>query len=89
MLVEGNRPFIDLSLQRADGTRRPVRFWVDSGGGGFVIAEETAHALGLTWGESVRTEGREFARIVNPSHAYAGQMRLLVETNESFVALGT
>src|SRR5580765_2386503 len=35
--VEGNRPLVELTLLRADGTTRKATFLVDSGGGGFVM----------------------------------------------------
>lgn len=61
--VEGNRPFVDVTFHRADGTTRTGRFLVDSGGGAFLIVEPLARDLGLTWGPSMREEGSEFARV--------------------------
>src|SRR4029079_1078868 len=61
--VEGNRPFVDVTFHRADGTTRAARFLVDSGGGAFLIVEPLARDLGLTWGATTREEGSEFARV--------------------------
>lgn len=47
MLVEGNRPFVQLSFRKPDGTDRRARFWVDTGGGGFLLVQKLAADLGL------------------------------------------
>lgn len=61
LYVEGNRPYLVLTLQRADGTRRTARFLVDSGGGAFLLSEPLAKDVGLTWGETMREDGMEMA----------------------------
>ena len=50
LLVEKNRPYVELTFQRPDGSRRKARFLVDSGGGGFSLTEPLARDLGLKWG---------------------------------------
>jgi hypothetical protein len=45
LLVEKNRPFIDLTFRRADGSKRSARFLIDSGGGGFALTEPLARDL--------------------------------------------
>jgi hypothetical protein len=45
LLVEGNRPLIDVTFRKADGSTRTGRFVVDSGGGGFLIVEPLAKQL--------------------------------------------
>jgi|SRR5579862_1178552 len=60
--VEGNRPYVDVTLRRVNGSMRVARFLVDSGGGGFLLTEPLARDLGLTWGRTVREEGSEFAK---------------------------
>jgi len=61
LVVEGNRPYVDVTLRRANGTERIARFLVDSGGGGFLLTEPLARDLGLTWGKTSKEEGAEFA----------------------------
>ena len=61
LIVEGNRPFVDLTFKKSDGSIRTGRFLIDSGGGGFLITEPLARDLGLTWGTPQREEGKEFA----------------------------
>jgi hypothetical protein len=61
LIVEGNRPYIELNFYRSDGSKRSARFLVDSGGGGFLLSEPLARDLGLTWGEVSQEEGEKFA----------------------------
>lgn len=61
--IEGNRPFIDLTFRRPDGSTRTARFLLDTGGGGFLITEPLARELGLTWGATIREDGAEFGTV--------------------------
>src|SRR4051794_32563685 len=61
MIVEGNRPFIDLSFRKPDGTERKARFWIDTGGGGFLLVQKLAADLGLRFeGVPQEEEGAKF-----------------------------
>lgn len=88
LLVEGNRPFVDVSFRRADGTTRSARFLVDSGGGGFLLTEPLARDLGLTWGEPQREEGREFAVPAQVPEAFVGGLALELQADRVLVVLG-
>lgn len=57
LTVEGNRPFINVTLKGVDGKPREARFLIDSGGGSFRITEPLAKALGLRWDETSREAG--------------------------------
>lgn len=87
--VEGNRPFVELTFRRADGSDRSARFLVDSGGGGFLIAEGLARDLGLAWGELIREEGQEFASVAAPPKAFVGEFPLDLDAKRVFVVIGT
>ena len=61
LIVEGNRPFVELTFNKADGSTRTARFLLDTGGGGFLMTESLAHDLGMQWGATMHEEGTEFA----------------------------
>ena len=52
LVIEGNRPFVDVMFRRGDGSTRTGRFLIDTGGGGFLITELLARDLGVTWSRS-------------------------------------
>ena len=85
--VEFNRPFIDLLFKRPDGSPRIARFWVDTGGGGFLFCEPLARDIGLSIGEELRQEGERLAP-TTPPKTTIGQMSLNVEGARTFVVLG-
>lgn len=66
LYVEFNRPFIDLEFRRPDGRARTARFWVDTGGGAFIICEPLARELGLKFGPEFAEQGRRFAATTPP-----------------------
>ena len=87
--LEGNRPFIDLTFQRADGSQRTARFLVDTGGGAFLITEGLARDLGLELGKTMKEEGQEFAYLNAVPKAFVGAMPLQLNPNRVLVALGS
>lgn len=89
LLVEGNRPFIDVTFRRPDGTARVARFLVDSGGGGFLMVEPLARDLGLHWGEVMHEEGTDFAAIDTPPKAFVGELALDLNPKRVLVKLGS
>ena len=86
--IEGNRPFIDLTLERADGSKRSARFLVDTGGGAFLITETLARDLGLHWGKPEREEAHEIAFLATPPIALVGAMPLELDPHRVAVAIG-
>src|SRR6266850_1764006 len=72
LVVEFNRPFIDLEFKKADGTSRTARFWVDTGGGGFIICEPLARELDLKFGPEGGEQGRRFAATTPPKVTIGG-----------------
>ncbi len=88
LLVEGNRPFVELSFRRPDGSLRSARFLVDTGGGGFLLVQPLAEDLGLAWGETVREEGAEFARPTRTPEAFVGGLPLALEEGRVAVLVG-
>jgi hypothetical protein len=85
--VEGNRPLVDLTFQRADGTSRTATFLVDSGGGGFLMIEPLAKDLGVEWGESRREEGEEFALAKSVPKVSVGEFPLELNPERVLVEL--
>jgi hypothetical protein len=85
LILEGNRPFVEVTFRKADGSERAARFLVDSGGGAFIIAEPLARDIGLTWGESQKEEGKEFAIATTLPTASVGGVAL--ELNPQRVAV--
>jgi len=88
LLVEGNRPFIDVAFRRPDGSTRSARFVVDSGGGGFLIAEPLARDLGLRWGVTRHEEGAEFAVAEVPPKAFVGDFPLDLNPKRVIIMVG-
>lgn len=87
--VEGNRAFVDLTLTAPDGSRRSARFWIDTGGGAFLLTEALARELGLEWGEPIREEGGEIARPLAAPEPFLGALPLEIQEDRVFVILGT
>lgn len=88
MLLEGDRVFVGLTFEAADGSRREARFWIDTGGGGFLLTETLAHDLGLEWGEPREQEGRKFARALEAPAPFLGHFPLEIVDDRVFVIPG-
>ena len=89
LIVEGNRPFIHVTFRKADGSTRNARFLLDTGGGGFLIAEPLAREIGLTLGDSVREGGQVLARVRGTVAAFVGDMPLALDSQRVIAVLGT
>ncbi len=89
LIVEANRPYVDVTLQRADGSARTARFLVDSGGGAFILTDPVARDLGLEWGEVMREEGQQLARFKVLPKAFMGEMPLELDPERVLVAVGS
>ena len=87
LFVEHNRPFIYLEFTRPDGKPRRALFWVDTGGGGFIMVEPLARELGLRFGQEVAEGGERFAATDTPK-AQVGGMPLNLEGARASIALG-
>jgi hypothetical protein len=87
LFIEFNRPFIDLEFKKPDGTSRIARFWVDTGGGAFIICEPLARELDLKFGSEVSEEGRRFAPTTPPSVSLGG-MLLDLEGARAIISIG-
>ena len=87
LLVENNRPFIDLEFTRPDKSIRKARFWVDTGGGGFIMVEPLARDLGLKFGPVMSEGESQFAATDSPV-ARIGSMPLNLEGARTMVAIG-
>lgn len=64
-----------------------ARFWVDTGGGGFIICEPLARELDLKFGPEVAEEGRRLAATTPPKVTLGG-MPLDLEGARAIVAIG-
>jgi Aspartyl protease len=85
--LEDNRVFVDLTFTKPDGSPRTARFWVDTGGGGFLITEPLARDLGLDLsGTPMEGEGRKFLA-VTPPPARLGNLQLDLKDAEALVVM--
>ncbi|MEO8576501.1 MAG: hypothetical protein ABI556_07375 [Gemmatimonadales bacterium] len=89
LIVEGNRPFVQLTFRKPDGTTRTARFLLDTGGGGFLISEPLARELGLTWGATEREDGVEFGTVAQLPKVYVGELPLTLNPQRTLVMIGT
>jgi predicted aspartyl protease len=89
LIVEGNRPFIELTFYRADGSKRSARFLIDSGGGGFLLSEPLARDLGLTWGEVSEEEGKKFAAAKTIPRVSVGEFDVQLNPERVAVVIGS
>jgi hypothetical protein len=87
LIVELNRPFIDLEFKKPDGSARIARFWVDTGGGAFIMCEPLARDLNLEVGPAMGENGRRFAQ-TTPPKVTVGGMPLNLEGARASVVLG-
>jgi predicted aspartyl protease len=87
LIIEFNRPFVDVEFTRPDGNVRKARFWIDTGGGGFILCESLANDLNLKWGQVFNEDGFKGA-VIKPPPASIGGMPLNLEGARSFVSLG-
>jgi predicted aspartyl protease len=76
LLVEGNRPFIDVTFHLPNGSTRTARFLIDSGGGRFLMTESLARDLGLHPGPVQEEDGEKFAIADVPPKAFVGDFPL-------------
>lgn len=86
--IEGNRPFIELTLVAPGGNQRTARFLIDTGGGGFLLTEPLTRDLGLTWGDTAHEEGKEFGRVTQVPDVYLGEFLVRLNPNRVLVTLG-
>ncbi len=86
--IEGNRPFVELTFRKPDGTTRKARFLVDTGGGAFIIVEPLAKDLGLAVGETMSEEGQSFAKVTSPVSISVGTVALDVNPERTVVVIG-
>src|SRR5262249_1046967 len=88
LFVENNRPYIDLDFTRTDGSVRKARFFLDTGGGAFILTESLANDIGLKpTGPEQKAEGRRFAP-TQVSSARVGEMELDLENVMSVIVMG-
>jgi len=85
--VEGNRPLVELTFRKPDGTTRTAKFLVDSGGGGFLVVGPLAKELGLALGETMREEGQAMAMVTTPIAVSIDTFALELQQKRVFVML--
>lgn len=66
LIVEAQRPYVELTLVGTEGKTRKAKFLLDTGGGAFILSEKLAAELGLTLTEVREEEGQKFAIIATP-----------------------
>lgn len=88
LIVMGNRPFVDLTFRKPDGSTRTARFLLDTGGGGFLMTESLARDLGMQWGAPMREEGTEFAVPTTQPSAFVKDFPLELNPKRVLVLVG-
>jgi hypothetical protein len=88
LVVEGNRPFVDLTFQRKDGSTRTARVLIDSGGGDFLFTEALARDLGLTWNTPTLEDGSRVAEITTVPPVSIGAFPLRVNPQRLSAVIG-
>ncbi len=88
LMVEGSRPYVMVTFQRADGSTRATRMLLDTGGGGFLLTEPLARELGVTLGATTREEGQAFASVTSPVIARLGPVALALNPERIAVLVG-
>jgi hypothetical protein len=88
LIVEVNRPFVNVTFTRADGSTRTARMLLDTGGGGFLIVESLARDIGLTLGATSREEGQTFADVKAAPSVSIGGFPLALKTDRTYVIVG-
>ncbi len=88
LMVEGNRPYVLVTIQRPDGATRTARMLLDTGGGGFLLTDPLARDLGLTRGPTTREEGQDFASVTSPVIARIGTVSLTLNPERISVEVG-
>ncbi|MEP6778461.1 MAG: pepsin/retropepsin-like aspartic protease family protein [Gemmatimonadaceae bacterium] len=86
--VEANRPYIDITFTRADGSERKAHFLLDTGGGGFLFTEPLARDLGLTWGDVMQEEGSEMAIVKTLPAVRIGDFSIELNPQRIVVMIG-
>jgi hypothetical protein len=84
---DDNRVFIDLTFTRPDGNPRTARFWVDTGGGGFLMAQPLARDLGLDLSGKTLDEGGATLLPIAPPAARMGSLPLDLKDVRAFVIM--
>lgn len=70
--IEGNRPFVDVEFPLDDGSQRTARFWIDTGGAGFILAESLARDIGISWDRSIRENDIDYGIATSEPDASIG-----------------
>lgn len=88
-----NRIFVDVNFERANGTLRKARFWVDNGNPEFTISNSLGKDLGLDLSKVTKNEdGRTVASVHLPKMTIGGMPvdtaeadpKVLLESSDSF-----
>lgn len=88
LIVEANRPYVQVTFQRPDGSTRSARMLLDTGGGGFLLTEPLARDLGVAMGPTMREEGQVFASVTSPVLARLGPVALALTPQRIGVIVG-
>jgi predicted aspartyl protease len=89
LLVQVNRPYIEVTFTRPNGTTRKAQMLLDTGGGGFLMTDSLARDLGLSWGERSREEGHEMAGVSTAPTVTVGDFPLRLDPKRVFVVFGS
>jgi hypothetical protein len=79
MALDHNRMTVEIAFARSDGSLRPARAWVDTGGTTVIVAEALARELGVDLSAMPADSGRPFATTTPVPAMNVGGMALDTE----------
>jgi hypothetical protein len=87
--LRDNRIFVQLTCVRPDGSLRPARFQVDSGGGSMILSVSLSQDLALkSIGSPLKEEGETFQPVTSPE-IRIGEMPLNLSDVRTLVTVGS
>ncbi len=87
LIIEGNRPYVEITLKGKNGNEKTGRFLVDSGGGGFLISAKFAKLLDLTAKKVATEEGEDLGKPDYVPNAYIGAFSLKLDSDRVTVVM--
>lgn len=87
MILELDRPYVDMTLTTKDGNPVQARFWLDTGGGAILLSAGLAKQLGFeAHGKTIHEEGSVLAATQIPKIS-VGNLPLMLSDPRAFIVL--
>jgi predicted aspartyl protease len=89
LIVEYNRPFIEVTFTRKDGSLRKARFLLDTGGGAVTIGDSLAKDVGIEIGRTFQAEGHTIGLVKTMPVVSVGGFPLILPEGRVGVSIGS